>query len=322
MAFLLDCCSESIKAAARRILNGRLVVFPTETVYGIGGNAYIDTVVADIYAIKNRPSRNPLISHYASAEQAWNDVIPSDSAIRLTEKFWPGPMTLVLKRSENSRISQRACAGLPTAAVRVPSHKIAHRLILETGIPIVAPSANKSTHLSTTTAEMVKADFADDDILILDGGPCNVGIESTIVDATDDDGVMILRHGIITEAEISTVCRIKEQKVDTTHPIAPGMMFKHYSPQNHKVIMNAIACESNDGYVDFGCPRTVDCKIYKNLSLTGDLNEAAANLFRMLYELDMSDCDNIVIAPIPERDAGIAINDKLRRASGRTGYLD
>lgn len=321
MAFILDCCSESIKAAACRLLDGRLVAFPTETVYGLGGSAYTDQPVLGIYAVKNRPSRNPLISHYASATDVWEDVVPSRSALRLAEAFWPGPMTLVLKRREYSRISNKACAGLDTAAVRVPIHEIAHKLILETGIPIVAPSANKSTHLSTTTAEMVLNDFIYDDLLILDGGPCKVGIESTIIDATDDNYVTILRYGIITEEDIAKVCNVTESTKLSDKPIAPGMMFKHYSPQNHQVIMNALECGANDGYIDFGPMKDVKCRIYRNLSPISDLNEAATNLFKIMYELDASDCKSICIAPIPYDGIGIAINDKIRRASGGVGLL-
>lgn len=318
MARLLDFNEKSVEVAAEFLSRGGLVAFPTETVYGLGGSAYNRSTVEQIYRIKNRPSQNPLISHFAEISDVWCDVIPTSNAQKLAEAFWPGPMTLVLNKRSDSKISDLACASLPTAAVRVPSNNVAQQLIKHCGMPIVAPSANKSTGLSATTAEMVMHHFIDDDLLVIDGGQCLVGIESTIIDARCEEYVTVLRHGVITNNDISDVCVIRQSE-NKQKPIAPGMMYKHYSPKNHRVLINSEICHSDDAYLDFGHKHNVHSKYYMNLSESGDLHEAASNLFTMLYELDKTDCNNIVIAPIPNAGVGVAINDKLIRASGFVG---
>ena len=298
------------------VLNeGNCVAFPTETVYGIGGNAYDDKSVDNIYKIKGRPSKNPLIAHYSSIDAMDDDVVFSETALRLAKEFWPGPMTLVLRKKSCSRISKIALAGLDTVAVRIPAHDTALRLISAAGFPIAAPSANKSTHLSATNAQMVLDDFANDDLLVLDDGASTIGLESTIIDVTDEESVSILRYGYITPEDISPFCRLRIYESFDEAPKAPGMMFKHYSPRNHIVVINATTCDESDAYLDFGCKKDIKCAAYLNLSESGNLQEAAVNLYSMLYELDNQTCDRILVAPIPDIGIGIAINDKLRRAS-------
>lgn len=317
MSTVLNCDDDAIKFASSLLNDGKVVIFPTETVYGIGGVTYNDDAILEIYRLKNRPSKNPLISHYASFEDALDDVVPNDIAFALAEKFWPGPMTLVLPKKANSRISNLACSGLPTAAIRVPAHPIARKLISYAGAPIAAPSANKSTHLSGTNINMICDDFCQDDIYIINNGDCQVGIESTIIDVTNPEKIHVLRYGFITEEDISSVCKVANSS-NSYHdaPKAPGMMFKHYSPKNHPVVINSLECSKNDAFLDFGDHKNITCKEYLTLSKNCDLTEAATNLFKMLYKLDNTDCEKIVIAPIPNEGIGIAINDKITRAQG------
>ena len=315
MSTVLNCDDEAIKFASSLLKDGKVVIFPTETVYGIGGIAYNDAAILDIYRLKNRPSKNPLISHYASVDDVWKDAVCNDAAMALAEKFWPGPMTLVLPKRQDSKISKFASSGLPTIAVRVPAHPVAQKLISYTGAPIAAPSANKSTHLSGTNVEMICDDFCQDDIYIINNGNCQVGIESTIIDVTNPEKIHVLRYGFITEEDLLPICQLaKSSKNANDAPKAPGMMYKHYSPKNHRVEINSFASSQNDAFLDFGDHKDVQCKYYLTLSQTEDLSEAASNLFTMLYKLDNTDCQKIVIAPIPNEGIGIAINDKITRA--------
>lgn len=325
MPKLLSCELEDLSVASDSLKTGGLVSFPTETVYGLGANAYSDKAVLRIYMLKNRPPVNPLIAHYKSADEAlFTDVIPNKTAIALAERFWPGPMTLVLNKKPSSRISRFATAELKTLAVRVPDNAVCHSLLDLLTFPLVAPSANKSTTLSTTTAEAVFENFSDyeGDLSIIDGGKCKVGIESTIIDVSDEENISVLRYGVLTKEEIETVCEIRERKdLATKKPVAPGMMFKHYAPC-HPIKIGAVECNQDDAYLDFGgAHKDLEkiAKSYLDLSPSGNLCEAASNLFQMLRVLDKSDCSRIVVAPIANNGVGLAINDKLRRAAGLIG---
>lgn len=323
MAKLLDCSLSSLEVAVNFLKLGGLVSFPTETVYGLGANAYLDSAVSKIYEFKNRPPVNPLIVHYKSIEDALClNVECNDIALNLAKKFWPGPMTLVLKKKIDSKISSIATAGLGTLAVRVPDNKVCQSLLQMLDFPLVAPSANKSTTLSTTTAQAVIDNFVDhDDLFVIDGGECNVGIESTIIDVSSGKYASVLRYGIITPEEIEKICPLSVSKNKSNKPIAPGMMFRHYAPK-HEMMINSNTCSEADTYLDFSGNhkylKNVAVK-YLDLSEEGDLKQAASNLFKMLRILDDSDCSKIVVSPIENTGIGIAINDKLKRAAGLVG---
>ncbi len=327
MPVLIDPKNDSLDRVVFCLENCGIVAFPTETVYGLGGNAYSNTAVSKIYKAKNRPSINPLIAHYKSASIALSqDIISNEIAEKLAENFWPGPMTLVLKQNQNSKVSTLATAGLKTLAVRVPKNEVAHKLLSMLDFPLVAPSANKSTSLSNTTAEAVMADFSDiEDLLVIDGGMCNVGVESTIIDVSIPEKITILRYGGITREQIEDICGVKISNYENsnTKPIAPGMMFKHYAPQ-HELYIDQDTCNNDDTFLDFGTKNSHlknVAKMYLDLSPAGDLYEAAHNLFNMLRILDMEKCTRICVAHIENVGIGIAINDKLQRATGKIGHV-
>lgn len=294
---------------------GELVAFPTETVYGLGANALSDSAVAAIYAAKGRPSFNPLIVHMASALEAKKYVEWNDNAQILARHFWPGPLTLVLPRKKNCLLSLLVSAGLDSVAIRVPEHLVALELLEKSMLPIAAPSANISGHVSPTLAEHVVSEFGEKVKLVLDGGPCTVGIESTIVDLTGDD-VSILRHGKITHDDLAEFVRItpgSSQKVKS-----PGMLKSHYAPKCN-MRLNATDVAEGEALLAFGVP-PAGAEIMQNLSEAGNLEEAAANLFRMLRLLDAQEPDVIAVMEIPQKGLGIAINDRLSRAAAPKKY--
>lgn len=296
-----------IAPAAEALLAGDLVAFPTETVYGLGGDATRDESVASIFAAKGRPRFNPLILHvtdYSEAEKFGN--IPA--ALRaLADKFWPGPLTLVAPLREDAKISPLASAGLDTIALRVPAHPLAHELLKAVNIPLAAPSANPSGKVSPTTADHVLAGLTGKIAGVLDGGPCPVGLESTIV-GMDGETPVLLRPGGISAEDLAEALN----RPLTTHKgaiNAPGQLSSHYAP-NAPLRMNAAAPDEAEAYIGFGASPAGDI----NLSPIGDLVEAAANLFAALRDIDRFD-KPIAVAPIPETGLGAAINDRLRRAA-------
>lgn len=308
----------AIGAAAALLREGRLVAFPTETVYGLGADATDDRAVAAIFAAKGRPNFNPLIVHVADTPTAralteWNA-----TAERLADAFWPGPLTLVLPRAEGCPVSLLASAGLDTVAVRVPAHPVAQRLLRAAAVPVAAPSANASGRISPTRAAHVAQSLGDAVALILDGGACAVGLESTVV-AIDDDTVTILRHGRVTREELETLIgRVGEETADDHAPRAPGMLLRHYAPV-HPLRLDATDVRRGEAWLGFGPgPAPAGAAASRNLSLTGDLSEAAANLFALLRDLDAMDVAGIAVAPIPGSGLGRAINDRLRRAAQAT----
>ncbi|THH34387.1 threonylcarbamoyl-AMP synthase [Aliishimia ponticola] len=294
-----------LQKAAALLGEGHLVAFPTETVYGLGADARNGRAVAAIYEAKGRPSFNPLIVHVASAEQAKTYVTWSDTAQRLAESFWPGPLTLVLPLREGHGISELVTAGLPTLAIRVPAHPAAHALLKTFGGPVAAPSANPSGRISPTTAQHVLDGLSGRIAAVLDDGPCTVGVESTIVGLTDTP--RLLRPGGLAVEEVEAVLG---QSLGTAEGAisAPGQLASHYAP-GASVRLDATTARPGEVLLGFG-PVAGDV----SLSPTGDLAEAAANLFGHLHRLDAMG-KPIAVAPVPEIGLGRAINDRLRRAA-------
>lgn len=290
---------------------GDVVAIPTETVYGLAADATNDRGVAHIYALKGRPTFNPLIIHVANLECAEKFAEFSKAAYHLASYFWPGPLTLVLKRKANCPISLLASAGLDTIALRVPAHPVTLELLKAYENPIAAPSANRSNTISPTSADDVRAAFGSDIPLIIDGGPCEVGLESTILDLSGDGPVLLRPGGTPIEALqaffLMPIKRIEEGAIIK----APGMLKRHYAP-SIPLRMNALTPESGEAFLDFGgqCPHHD-----LDLSPTGSLEEAAANLFRMMRTLDAPKFKGIAVAPIPLKELGLAINDRLSRAA-------
>jgi len=297
-----------IEQAAHIIAEGGLVAMPTETVYGLGADALSDQAVAKIYEAKGRPSFNPLISHMASPEMASAYVEWSDMAEQLSNAFWPGPMTLVLPAKQSCAISRLARAGLESVAIRVPAHPVAQALLSTLGRPVAAPSANKSGKISPTTMTHVIAGLDGQIDAVVDGGPCEMGVESTIISLLSDP--VILRPGNITIDQIQAVLG-RNVKTLTNHAAitAPGQLTSHYAP-NASVRLNATEFKTDEKSLGFG---GIEGDL--NLSPAADLHEATANLFAMLHDLDQRKGAKIAIAPIPNQGLGIAINDRLTRAA-------
>ncbi len=303
---------DTIKKAADVILQGGLVAFPTETVYGLGANVYDAKAVASIFKAKGRPSFNPLISHIAEIDFLKEYAQTDERVFALAEKFWPGPLTFVLPRIDNNPSLDLACAGLKTVTVRMPNHEIALDLIKKSGVPIVAPSANKSQSISPTTAKHVAESLGNNVDMIIDGGKCKVGVESTIIDLTGKN-VVLLRAGGVSKENLE---EFLGQKVLISHgnpdlPSSPGQMLKHYAP-NNSFRINALSKQDDEFLIGFGDVKDADL----NLSPKGDLCEAAANLFAYMRIADSQNkYSKIAMSPIPETGLGLAINDRIRRAA-------
>lgn len=300
-----------IAEAVRILRSGEPVVFPTETVYGLGANALDDQAVAKVFAAKDRPRFNPLIVHVRGWEDAIAYVEPNHVAAVLAGKFWPGPLTLVLNRNPHCPISPLASAGLDTVAVRAPSHPLTQALLKASGFPIAAPSANRSGRLSPTSAEAAFHELKGRVGLILDGGMCQAGIESTIIGFENGAPVM-LRPGAIAREEIEAVIGPLEER-HSRIVSAPGMLASHYAPAA-RLRLNASEVLPGEALLAFG-ETTLNAGVVCNLSLSGDLQEAAANLFGMLRRLDDIGAVTIAVMPIPDTGLGEAINDRLRRAA-------
>ena len=309
--------ADAITEAAATLRDGRLVAFPTETVYGLGADATNARAVAGIFAAKGRPHFNPLIVHLADTADAERFAVFGQEAERLSSRFWPGALTLVLRKRPDCPIADLTTAGLDTVAVRLPSHPVAQALIRASGVPLAGPSANRSGHVSPTTAAHVEADLGDKVALILDDGPSTIGVESTVVDASGSE-VVLLRTGGVTREAIEEVlgARIASRLANDTNPSSPGQLTSHYAPRAN-VRLDATAARPGEALLAFG-PIVPDHRgPMLNLSPTGDLIEAAANLFAALRRLDASGAATIAVMPIPETGLGEAINDRLRRAAVR-----
>lgn len=313
MSGIFPATETTIKQAAELIRLGQLVAFPTETVYGLGASAYDAKAVARIFEAKNRPTFNPLISHVESVDFLADYAETDERVAALAKRFWPGPLTFVLKRKDLSPSLDLACAGLPTVTVRMPNHPVALELIRQAGVPIVAPSANRSQSISPTTAQHVWDSLGDRVDMILDGGACAVGVESTILDLTGMKAVL-LRPGGVAKEDLESFLG---EPVLISHgnpslPSSPGQMLRHYAPA-HPFRMNVTVPESDEFFIGFG-PVGQDAPL--NLSPTGDLCEAASHLFDYLHRADAQTAyPKIAMAPVPEVGLGLAINDRIRRAS-------
>jgi L-threonylcarbamoyladenylate synthase len=300
---------EEIARAAERLRGGELVAFPTETVYGLGGDATNDRAVAAIFAAKERPNFNPLIAHVPDAAAARSLVMFDERAEALVRQFWPGPLTLVLSRRSDCAVSLLAGAGLDTLAVRVPALPIARNLLRAVGRPVAAPSANRSGHLSPTTADHVAAELAGRIAAILDGGPTTVGIESTVLDLTAALP-LLLRPGAVTAEQLTKI--VGPLSAPGNIPVrSPGMAPRHYAP-TLPLRLGATSADIGEAWLGFG-PKDVGATL--NLSPRGDLIEAAANLFAYLRKLDSTPHIGIAVSAIPETGLGVAINDRLRRGA-------
>jgi len=313
----LPCDHQSLKLAAAALKEGKLVSFPTETVYGLGADATNDQAVASIYAAKGRPSFNPLIAHIASLDQAKELAQFTPLADKIADHFWPGAVTIIVPLKANSPISKLVTAGLDTIALRIPATDIARDLLGKAGVPIAAPSANLSGGISPTLASHVEADLGDKCAYILDDGPCDKGLESTIIDCTKDKA-FILRPGPVTIEALRDAlpdCQISYVDVQNNEtPTAPGQITSHYAPSK-SMRLDATDKKADEILIGFGEVAHADF----NLSPIGDLTEAAANLFAYLHKADKAAGNIIAVSPLPQSGLGIAIYDRLKRAAADKG---
>ena len=306
--------SDTIAEAARLIRAGRLVAFPTETVYGLGADATNGEAVAAIFAAKGRPEFNPLIIHLAGILDAEKLVQFDDRARAVAAAFWPGPLSLILPRTETCPVNLLAGAGLRTLAVRVPAHPTAQALVKAAATPIAAPSANRSGEVSPTSAAHVVASLGDAVDLIVDDGPCEIGLESTVLDLSQPEP-MILRPGVISEDDLEPlVGKLATSEGQSAAPRSPGLLLRHYATRI-PLRMMASAVAENEALLAFGPDPLKGAKITENLSRRGDFLEAASNLFAMMRILDRPDCAGIAVMPVPDNGIGRAINDRLQRAA-------
>jgi L-threonylcarbamoyladenylate synthase len=316
---ILPAGEAAVAAAARLLAEGRLVAFPTETVYGLGADATNPAAVARLYRAKGRPAFNPLISHVGDLDAARRIARFEATATALAQAFWPGPLTLVLPKTADCGVAELATAGLETIAIRIPAHPLAREILRAFGRPVVAPSANLSGHVSPTTAAHVHGDLAGRIDLIVDGGPVEVGVESTIVGCLD--APVLLRPGGLPREAIERVLgrplSAPPADGDHTQPLAPGMLASHYAPRT-PVRLDARDIEADEALLAFGpaaVPGAAGAAAVMNLSARGDLEEAAANLFGYLRSLDRKGARAIAVMAVPHQGLGEAINDRLRRAA-------
>ncbi|MDC9700795.1 MAG: L-threonylcarbamoyladenylate synthase [Alphaproteobacteria bacterium] len=314
---LLEGNDHGVQQAAYALRDGKLVAFPTETVYGLGANAFNLRAVSRIYEVKGRPSFNPLILHVTDFSAAERLGYFNLYARSLASTFWPGPLTLVLPCRKGTRISSSATAGLGTIAIRIPSHPLARRFLELTGVPVAAPSANRSGRISSTRVQHVSSAFVSGIDVILDGGPASIGLESTIV-SCDAGGVTLLRPGGLIREEIEHCLGIPISTVPVSLlPCAPGQLSSHYAPRA-VLRLNATHVVPGEALLTFGSAPVAESSCAGsclNLSPSGDLKEAASNLFDFLHFLDKEVVSAIAVVPIPSSGLGETINDRLRRAA-------
>jgi len=309
-----------IRMAAHVLASGGLVAFPTETVYGLGADACDGTAVARLYAAKGRPSFNPLIAHVADLAAAERLAVFNDQARQLAKAFWPGPLTLVLPKAPDCRVADLATAGLDTIALRVPDHPVAQALLTAFGGPVVAPSANRSGHVSPTTAGHVMADLRGKIDLVVNGGATPVGIESTIVACLNGRAILLRPGGLAREAierVAGPLAHHEREAVAVEAPQAPGMLASHYAPRA-RIRLEAEDVRPGEALLALGAalpPGAEAAVAVRNLSEGGDLVEAAANLFAHLRALDDAGAATIAVMPVPHTGLGEAINDRLARAA-------
>jgi L-threonylcarbamoyladenylate synthase len=303
--------------AAALLRAGKLVAFPTETVYGLGADATSDKAVAAIFAAKERPRFNPLIIHVVDVAAARRLVRFDERAEKLAAHFWPGPLSLVLPRTASSPVSLLASAGLDTLAIRVPGHPLPRALIRAVGRPIAAPSANRSGRVSPTTAAHVLDELDGRIAAVMDGGPCRVGLESTVLDVTSAQPTLLRPGGVTREAiEAVTGPVALASASDATAPRSPGLLATHYAP-SLPLRLEVRKVRPGEALLAFGGRAPSGAKAVQWLSRTGDLVEAAAHLFAALRAVDCPEFSGIAVMPIPDEGIGAAINDRLRRAAAR-----
>lgn len=303
-----------VAEAAALLRAGRLVAFPTETVYGLGADARSGPAAARIYAAKDRPRFNPLIVHFHAIENAFDQGVFDAAARTLAAAFWPGPLTLVVPAQPSGGLCELVRAGLPSVALRVPSHPVARAMLASAGVPVAAPSANRSGGISPTTAAHVMRDLAGRCDLVLDGGPSAGGLESTIVSCLGGAPRLLRPGGVPREAIEALLGRALGRREHETL-IAPGLMASHYAPHS-SVRLHVTDPGPDEAVLDFaGQLKAPSRSAYLDLSPEGKLDQAAANLFGHLHRLDASGADKIAVAPIPTSGLGEAINDRLARAA-------
>jgi L-threonylcarbamoyladenylate synthase len=317
-ASILPASETALQRAAQLLCAGELVAFPTETVYGLGGDATSEAAVARIFAAKGRPRFNPLIVHVPGLAEAEPLAAFDERACQAARRFWPGPLTLVLPRRSDSRLSLLAGAGLDTVALRAPAHPVARQLLRAAGKPIAAPSANRSGRVSPTTAAHVAAEFGARLGLILDGGACPVGLESTILDLIGPVPVLLRPGGVSLEELVAVFGEVGTPAAGEKTLRAPGSLPSHYAP-SLPLRLDAREARPGEALLAFGPEAPPGFAEVLWLSRSGDLTEAAANLFAALRQLDRPEFAAIAVMPIPERGLGRAINDRLRRAAAPRG---
>ena len=311
--------NRNIKKAVEAIKTGGVIIFPTETVYGLGANALNDRAVARIYELKDRPRFNPLIVHVENLKAA-RALVTSfpDKAIALAEVFWPGPLTIIVPR--NHLVPDIVTAGLPYVGLRVPNHPLAQAILKETDCPIAAPSANPFGHLSPTEIAHLDPKLLDSVDAVVDGGPCEVGVESTIVGFWDGRSCLLRPGGVPLEAIESLIGKLETEGVDeVSAPLSPGRLPRHYAPKTKLLLRSQPWKELPAGLLGLLClKRPVDTSPFRAvevLSEKGDLNEAARKLFSSLRRLDSGELSAIIAEEVPNVGLGLAINDRLKRAS-------
>ncbi len=317
---------QSIKKASEAIQQGKLVAIPTETVYGLACNALDENAVARVFEAKGRPAINPLIVHVSSVAHAQSLGYFNETANELIKHFWPGPLTVIVPKHEGSKLPDMCTAGLPTVAIRFPENEVARKIIQGAGVPVAAPSANKSGSISPTSPRHVYDSLGSAVDMILAGGSCKQGLESTVIDMTSDTPV-ILRYGVLTKQvieealEVEVVDGVNQQSTVTS----PGQLLKHYAP-TIPIRLNAVDVEEGEALLAFGGIKFMGIKSggaaaelpedqIRNLSETADLNEAARNLFSHMRDLDNPKFKGIAVMNIPSEGVGVAINDRLARAA-------
>jgi len=304
--------NKNLSKAVNYLKKNQLIGVPTETVYGLAGNAYSEESVKKIYLLKKRPFKNPLIIHYLDLKQLKNDVELNSDFYKLYKKFCPGPITFVLKKKKNSLLPSIATANLKTVAVRVPKNITVRKILKNLNLPLAIPSANKSTHVSPVSASDVVSEFGSSLKFILDGGSCIIGLESTVVDLTSK--ARILRPGLIAPSDISKVLNKKITIYQGSKAIkAPGMLKKHYSP-GIPIKLNQKKAKNNEAFIVFG-KKYKKAKNIFNLSSKSNLNVAARNLYKILRLIKKKNYKMICVSPIPQTGIGLAINDRLTRAA-------
>jgi L-threonylcarbamoyladenylate synthase len=304
--------NKNLSKAIKYLKKKDLVAVPTETVYGLAGNAYSSKAVKKIYLLKKRPYKNPLIVHYYNLKQLKKDARLNNNFFKLYKKFCPGPLTFVLKKNKNSLLSKMATANIDTVAVRFPKNKTLKRILKSLDFPLAIPSANKSTQISPVSAEDVAQEFHASIKIILNGGPCKIGLESTVVDLTSKP--KILRPGLISSMDISKVLN-RKISIDQSSKIikAPGMLKRHYSP-GIPMKLNQTKVKNNEAFIVFGKKYKTGKNIF-NLSYKSNLNEAAKNLYKTLRLIKNKNYKMICVSLIPKTGIGLAINDRLKRAA-------